>query len=194
MFEQFNQVKMTEAAAVLLNTTEPRRMSYLRLLKLLYLANRTSIAETGFPIAGDTVYAMKNGPVLSRTLDCIKNNDPAAAAWSEIIARSGDWDLVLRQDPGVMHLGRSEVEWLRQVAEQYRELDDWELVEFVHELAEYKKNRPPRQGSRQHISPLDMLDAVGMGDEAEQILAEAQYYERFDQALDRAETVVAGTR
>lgn len=39
-------------------------MSYLRMLKLLYLADRESLKETGHTITGDRVVAMEHGPVL----------------------------------------------------------------------------------------------------------------------------------
>ncbi len=40
---QFNFEKALQASAVLLNTAQSKRMSYLRLLKLLYIANRESL-------------------------------------------------------------------------------------------------------------------------------------------------------
>ena len=50
-------------------------MSYMRLLKLLYLAERKSLAETGRPILGDRTIAMQQGPVMEATGDTCPDCD-----------------------------------------------------------------------------------------------------------------------
>ena len=64
-------------------------MSYLRLLKLLYIADREWLAETGESITGDRVYAMKQGPVLSTLYDLIKGNGTRAGEWDDFIHTDG---------------------------------------------------------------------------------------------------------
>jgi uncharacterized phage-associated protein len=46
-------------------------MSYMKLIKLLYLAGREALARWGRPIPTDTYVATKHGPVLSQVLDLI---------------------------------------------------------------------------------------------------------------------------
>ncbi len=46
-------------------------MSYMKLIKLLYLADREALARWGRPITTDTYVAMKHGPVLSYILNLI---------------------------------------------------------------------------------------------------------------------------
>lgn len=161
-------------------------MNYTRLLKLLYLAERESIRETAQPITGDHVYALKNGPVLSRTYDCIKGDDPAAATWSQAIRRSGDWDVELSAAPSMTRLSEFEVQLLRRVAEKFRGFDVWELVEHTHTLPEWQKNAPP-PNTRNFISPGDILSALGWGEEVDDILEEARYHAHFDRLLGWAE-------
>lgn len=48
---------------------ERGQMSILKLIKLLYLAERESLDVFGQPISFDRMVSMDNGPVLSRTLD-----------------------------------------------------------------------------------------------------------------------------
>jgi uncharacterized phage-associated protein len=48
----------------------------LKLLKLMYLADRKSLLETGVPITGDSISALDKGPVLSQTYNRLK---PAGA-------------------------------------------------------------------------------------------------------------------
>lgn len=68
----FSVERTAQAAGILLQAEEGHRMKYIRLLKLLYVADRESIRQSGFPITGDNVYAMRNGPVLSTTYNLLK--------------------------------------------------------------------------------------------------------------------------
>src|SRR5688572_14417051 len=77
-----NLAKTVQATAVLLQAAPGERMSYMRLLKLLYLADRRMMRETGSPITFDRVVAMKHGPVLSETYSLIKGEHPDAGVWS----------------------------------------------------------------------------------------------------------------
>ena len=65
---RFNFAKTLQASAVLLRRDD-KRMSRLRLLKLLYFADRELLVAKVRTITGDSVVAMKYGPVLSQTYD-----------------------------------------------------------------------------------------------------------------------------
>src|SRR5207245_2612690 len=67
----YDQQKASELAAHFL-LVAGGSMPMLKLLKLMYHADRTSLIETGFPVTGDTIVAMDNGPVLSKTYDHLK--------------------------------------------------------------------------------------------------------------------------
>jgi len=172
--------KLVQAAGVLLMTTEPRRMSRLRLLKLLYLADRESIRQTGFPITGDAAYAMENGPVLTRAYDCIKGIDYYSKDWRRFFRDSGRWDVELNEDPGVQLLSRGDIDTLRQAAAHFAERDDWELVEFTHTLPEWQAHQPA-VGSSERIPEREILEAVGLAEYADEILADARAYARIDE-------------
>jgi uncharacterized phage-associated protein len=62
---RFNIEKTIQAIAAFLHFHGSKEMSYLRMLKLLYLADRESLKETGRTITGDRVVAMEHGPVPS---------------------------------------------------------------------------------------------------------------------------------
>ena len=64
----FNEKKATQAAAHLLKL-RGGKMSYMKLIKLLYLADREAILAWGRPITTDGYASMDRGPVLSRVLD-----------------------------------------------------------------------------------------------------------------------------
>ena len=66
-------MKAVQAAAVLLRN-EGTKMTRLRLLKLLLIADRKSIKEMGVPILGSKIVAMDNGPLHSEIYDLIKGS------------------------------------------------------------------------------------------------------------------------
>lgn len=88
--------KTIQIIAVLLHSDRCNRMSYLRLLKLLYIAYRESLAETGRSMTNDRVVAMKHGPVLSEVYYLVESKHPANDQWGEF----------LRKDAYVLRAGR----------------------------------------------------------------------------------------
>src|SRR6185437_10320716 len=102
---KMSALKVVQAAAVLLKE-HAARMSRLRLLKLLYIADRESLVETLHSISGDHVVAMDHGPVLSRTYNLLKGEDCESPLWDQFIVQEGPQDHRLCADPGVGKLSR----------------------------------------------------------------------------------------
>jgi uncharacterized phage-associated protein len=71
---RFDFEKSLQAAAYLLHLEEGR-MPYLRLLKLMYIAERELLAQTASPLTGDSYRALEDGPVLNRVFNLI-GGDP----------------------------------------------------------------------------------------------------------------------
>ncbi len=67
----FNETKATQAAAHLIKRRGQGYMSYMKLIKLLYFADREALLRWGSPITADTFYSMDRGPVLSRVHDLV---------------------------------------------------------------------------------------------------------------------------
>ena len=183
MYFRFGTRKIVEAAAVLLRQEACRRMSYLRLLKLLYITDRESLRESGRPIVGTRPVAMQFGPVLSEVLDLVKGQHRDEAVWSEFIRKDG-YAVALEKDPGVNLLSRYEIERLTKTADQYRDTDDWEMVEETHGFQEWKDNY--QGGTSTDISLEDMVRAVGRSDELNEILEEAEQTTALQRLLGSA--------
>src|SRR5713226_8143279 len=90
----FNERKATAAAALLLDR-EGGSMDYMRLIKLLYLAEREGLKRLGHALVGDTYYALDQGPIASRVLDLCKN--PSSGPWADQITRTGRWAVRLEK-------------------------------------------------------------------------------------------------
>lgn len=168
---RFNFGKTLQAVAVLLRAHPLQVMGRVRLLKLLYIADRESLRDRGAPITGDHAVAMKNGPVLSETYDLIKGTHIRAPQWSEHFENIG-CDVRLLTDPGTGRLSRYEIEKLNEVAQTFEHEDDWELAERTHEFPEWQKNDPG--DSSRPIPFEDILKAVGRSDDIEDIREDAK--------------------
>ena len=158
MVFRFKIEKAIQAVAALLHFHGSKEMSYLRMLKLLYIADRESLKETGRPITGDRVVAMEHGPVLSSEYDLIKGAHTGWPTWSEYLGKKG-YRIELLRDPGNGALSKYEVGKLRELTERYAEKNEWDMVEIIHSLDEWKKNDPGK--SSKPIPFEDLLEAIG---------------------------------
>ena len=154
---RFDFEKSLQAAAYLLHLEEGR-MSYLRLLKLLYIAERELLAQKATLLTGDIYKAMEHGPVLSHIFDLIKGKGSQSMEWERYIKRSG-YAVKLVREPGRGRLSGEVIDKLTEVSERYREKDHWELRDLTHEFPEWAKNYA---GGASALIPLkDILDAQG---------------------------------
>jgi uncharacterized phage-associated protein len=158
---RFNERKATQAAAQLLGL-RGGRMSYMKLIKLLYLADREAILTWGRPVTTDRYVSMDRGPVLSRVLDLATDGGlpGETSVWSESIAEPSHYEVELKQSPGDDELSRAETKLLAKVFEEHGQRSRWDLVEFTHTLPEWKDPH----GSAIPIHYSDILKAGGKTD------------------------------
>lgn len=170
---RFNERKTTQAAAFLLNL-RGGRMKYIKLLKLLYLADRKSLLERGRPITNDRYVSMDDGPVLSVTYNLIQGDyRNTEHIWSQSIFCPGDYDVALKDAEGqfdVSELSRAELEVLRGIFHQYGHWNRWKLIdEVMHKLPEWHDP----DGSMIPIEVRDILQTSSLT-QAEQIEIEEE--------------------
>jgi uncharacterized phage-associated protein len=181
----FHVEKVVQAAAVLLKCEESRRMGRLRLLKLLYIADRERMTECCRPITGDKFVAMDHGPVLSQTYNLIKGTDILSPEWDKYIRTIGHRDVILEQDPGIGKLTRKEIAKLQEVSRRFEDEDDYQIAEHTHGFPEWIKNKPVA-GSSNKISLDDLIEATGLSAVRDKLLADAANERLADQLLHSA--------
>ncbi|MCA9161798.1 MAG: SocA family protein [Planctomycetales bacterium] len=156
----FDLKKAIQATSVLLKEHEREQMEYLRLLKLLYIAERETIRETGRPIIGSRYVAMKNGPLHSRVYDLIKGEDIGSPDWGKFF-RTVSIEIEQIEPADVDALSRFEIRKLKEVHDRYRNVDTWALVEETHALDEWRKNYPDPSQNTSHLIPIeDVMSGV----------------------------------
>jgi uncharacterized phage-associated protein len=152
---RFNEAKATQAAARLLRN-RGGRMSYMKLIKLLYLADREALSRWGRPITTDTYVSMKHGPVLSQVLDLITEGpNPLVGEtfWSKHISEPEHFEVSLKENPSDDLLSEAEDELLDGIFKEFGHLNRWQLVDLVHKLPEWKDP----EGS---VLPIDYADIL----------------------------------
>ena len=90
----FNQRKAAQAAAYLVRL-HGGQINLMALLKLLYLADRTALVETGYTITGDHMVSMPHGPVLSYIYDSSKWGKMEDDPWYEYISERTNHEVSL---------------------------------------------------------------------------------------------------
>ena len=173
--------KAVQAAAVLLKCKPNRRMKYYHLLKLLYMADRQSLKETGFPIIGDRAVAMDEGPLHSTIYDFIKAGRVKSQEWDRHIAKEG-YFVSLAQDPGIDELCSYEVKKLQEIAASLAGQNPHEARKVVHGYQEFVAHH--RSGTSRTIPMQDILTAVGQTPQrARRIVADLEAYRRSEARL-----------
>jgi len=180
MYFHFGTRKIIEAAAVMLRLSPCQRMNYMRLLKLLYIADRESLKETGRPIIGTKTIAMERGPLHSEVYDLIKGGHYNAPMWAEFI-HTDRYEVELARNPGVLHLSQYEIEKLTETARAYEDMDEWEVARATHAFDEWTANRP--EGTSAPIPMEAILDAVGRSKDKDEILRDAEELRKTNRLL-----------
>jgi uncharacterized phage-associated protein len=136
----YREDKTTQAAEHLLELRNNNfRMSYLKLLKLLYLADRAALQRWGRPISYDSYYSLDKGPLLSTTYNRINDepNPDFESYWQKYIRTEG-YEVVLRQNTPKDQLSPAELRILEEVYAEHGSKNRWELVKYTHLLPEYQ--------------------------------------------------------
>jgi uncharacterized phage-associated protein len=136
----FDEKKAAQVAAFFLYRANGR-MPILKLMKLLYLAERSSYQKFGEPIIGDCLVSMDHGPVLSRTYQHI-NGEVASVegGWDTWICDRENHDVRL-QDPScirspevdLLELCDGDIEVLNETWERFGHMTKWQIRDYTHD-------------------------------------------------------------
>lgn len=179
---QFSQAKATAVTAFLLKL-RGGKMSYLKLIKLLYLADREALHRWGFSITADRYVSMDHGPVVSNIYNLILTDEETKPFWSRYITPPlGEYEVALRDGGEVPEdqLSRAEEKLLLEIFGTYGTWNRWKLRDFTHSLPEW---RDPK-GSSIPIEIGEILTAQGVSeDEIRGIGADMKAADAADRVL-----------
>jgi uncharacterized phage-associated protein len=172
----FDDRRAAEAAAYLLFRAGGG-LHIIKLMKLLYLAERLSLHRYGVPLTGDKASSMPHGPALSMTLELINGARPSSpGGWDSWISDRAN-HIVELSDPGMirseddlLRLSETDVEVLQETWEKFGHMERFALVNYTHDnLPEW---RDPN-GSSFPISYADIFIGAGRDKKTAARLAES---------------------
>ncbi|WP_209022176.1 Panacea domain-containing protein [Pseudomonas fluorescens] len=135
----FSEQKVAQMAAFFLARREAP-MAHIKLMKLLYLADRLSMERYDVPMSDDSQCNMKNGPILSMTLDLMKGTRQSDA-WSALISPIKHNEVALQRNfawDELDELSRADLAILDEVFTKFGHMKRWDLVDYVHTLPEWE--------------------------------------------------------
>ncbi len=137
MHFQFDQANPIQVMAYLVGKLHSTKK--VKLMKLIYLSDKSHFLRYGHPITGDNLRALPYGPVPSSTLSLLDGNvwpDPDVAYK---FLHLDDNTVTLKSDPGQDLLDAEEKGNLEEIFNRYGSIYTWKLVDETHELPEYKE-------------------------------------------------------
>jgi len=165
----YNEERTAQAAAYFLHMAGGR-LPLLKLMKLLYLAERESYRIHGEPIFGDRLVSMPHGPVLSVTLNIVNDwGGHSMGGWNDWVEDRSGHELALRDPSRIRNeqdlraLSDDDVNILHAIWTRFGHFGKYELVEYTHSPACPEWEDP--QGSSLPIPLERLLRAVGYNDE-----------------------------
>lgn len=159
-------------------------LNYTKLIKLLYLADRESIKETGYSITGDLYVSMRNGPVLSNLYDLIRDrvNDVSQVLWNSKFTTDGHDIHKVCPFISKEKLSDFEIGILDSIDAKFKDKTYSEMIDYVH-----RKDVCPEwveTNSSIPITRIEIMQKVGISNEdIETILKEEASYKEEDELL-----------
>jgi uncharacterized phage-associated protein len=146
-----NEVRMVNTKSVvqticyILQNTGP--IDKLKIVKMVYFADKLHLQLYGRTITGDSYCVMKNGPVGSTTLDVLNENleylDENDIEYSKGYLRKLSSDSKFYEASNAQneldYLAKSDKKVLDQIIQKFSKIDSLELVEITHKYPEWKQ-------------------------------------------------------
>ena len=164
---RFDVEKTIQAVAFLLRREPHRCMNYMRLLKILYIAEREILAESGKPLTGSPVVAVPRGLLLEDVHELIRSQHIDTPRWS-VYFRVENYRLAMVADPGVGKLSRFVTAKLEEVARRHENDDEWTLAQITRKFPEWVASNPGDSSKRIRLEAI--LKAMGQQDRLQSIV------------------------
>lgn len=163
-------VKITQSLGFLLSLDDNHRMNKLKLVKLIWAADRYHLRKYGRTVTDSEYFALPHGPVSSLTLDVIDNDE--VALYTEDISFISEhitpWEsdknqIVLYNETEDDYLSETDKEALKFAWDTFGDKDPFELADNItHQYPEWSKFREHfdvnNERSRQSINLNDFFE------------------------------------
>jgi uncharacterized phage-associated protein len=140
------QVRKAAQIAAFFAHRQGGNINLLKLVKLIYLANRASMEKFDHPMFHDYMVSMDHGPVDSALLNYINGTARENIEdWEEFITARANYNVGLRKKiktKDLDELSDSEIAILEGLWEKFSKHDQWDMVKYTHRYcAEWENPR-----------------------------------------------------
>jgi len=171
----FDDIKVSQLTMFFAHK-EGGSIEYLKLMKLLYLADRRAMKLYDYPLSDDSAVSMDKGPVLSNTYDLI-TGQTQSHYWVEHIDGLPDYQVGLKQSfnlDDLDELSAVDIEVLEAIWNEFGHMSKWQLVDHTHDNCPEWQDP---QGTSYPISPSSIYQALGNSpDDVDRL--NRQYFDR----------------
>lgn len=160
----FSPTRIAQMAAFFAAREPQSTINIMKLIKLLYLADRESLRLYGEPITFDNMFSLDEGPILSRSLNMINGelSIASAEAWDKWMSdRDQDHNVRVRRNFGrddLDYVSDADFDVLQNVWSQFGHMNQWQLSDYTHEHCPEWQNP---HGSRLPIDEAELLTYLG---------------------------------
>lgn len=183
----FNEYKAAQIAAWFL-AQEGGTMPHLKLMKLMYLADREAMRSHGFPMTGDHFVSMPHGPVLSNTLSHIDDEATSSpdGGWNSWISDKANYEVALVREvsaESLDFLSRADLDVLKTIWLKFGKMTKYQIRDYTHNPKNCPEWKDPK-GSSNPIHYSTVFEALGFpADLAASMAAEIQAQNTIEKAL-----------
>ena len=157
---EFNERRTTQVAALLAHYSGGQ-ISVYKLVKLIYLIDRTSLERRGRPVTFDRPYNLPFGPTPSHTYDLVCK-PWEGEYWSQYFSRPQGYIIkLIKDDISRDELSQAQIDLINDVFKEFGNKSFGQLKNHLHSLPEFDDPG----GSSNPIDWNTMLKATGWSDE-----------------------------
>ena len=156
MLNGFDVATAAQSAAFFIRS-EGGRIDYLKLVKLMYLAERESMEKYDKPFFYDVFYNMDHGPIPSTVMDLI-NGEIEHPVWSMYVGDRVLDEVESRNSFELDHLSSAEMGILKDLKKKFAKKNGFEMAIWTHDHC--SEWQPPK-GKRSRLSHQKVFRELG---------------------------------
>lgn len=130
------QKKSVQAINYFARMSEGNEINRVKLMKLLWLSDRLHMRRHGRMILSDNYFAIKKGPIPSKTLDLSRNKEHDYV--SSYFIPDG-YNVISKNESDLNFFSASEIEVMNKVWKEFGHFSRFDLSEISHKYPEWKK-------------------------------------------------------
>jgi uncharacterized phage-associated protein len=146
-----------------------KRLDKIHLIKLMYLADRYHLMNYGRTISGDTYVALEHGPIGSQTMDVLEFDEYVLREYLPKAKESFQKGEGFEYVPGnrcttdaLDMLSESDIDALNFVITHFGNMDKWKVVDYTHELPEWKRYKDLFESGKTKREPIRIDELLWM--------------------------------